>query len=79
MKVNDLTLPAIDCMRHLTTSWDIVRAVSFAACAGHSNRTSYRFVTALVMTDTLEWPQYWPETLKTVMELEAADTEAADE
>lgn len=78
MRAEELTLPAIDCMRHLSTSWDIVRAVAFAARAGHSDRTAYRFVTALVMIGKLEWPQYWPEILKAVMELEAVDAEETD-
>lgn len=66
-----LTLTAIDGMRHLTASEDVVAAVAFAARAGHSTRTAYRFVTALVMTDALKNPTRWGDILKLVMDLEA--------
>lgn len=65
-----LSLTAIDSMRHLTTSEDIVAAVAFAARAGHTNRTAYRFVTALVMRDVLTDPAQWGDLLRQVMDLE---------
>lgn len=68
-----LTLAAIDNTRHLVTSEDIVKAVAFAARAAHSDRTSYRFVTALVMTDMLTERSYWPVVLRAVRQLEEAE------
>jgi hypothetical protein len=65
-----LTLTSIDSMRHLTVGEDIVAAVAFAARAGHSNRTAYRFVTALVMQDALTDPARWGDLLRMVMDLE---------
>lgn len=66
-----LSLAAIDGMRHLATSEEIVSAVAFAARAGHGNRTAYRFVTVLVMENALTAPARWGELLRMVMELEA--------
>jgi hypothetical protein len=68
-----LTLTSIDSMRHLTTSEDIVAAVAFAARAGHSNRTTYRFVTALSMRGALTDPTRWGDLLRMVMDLEGED------
>lgn len=66
-----LSLAAIDGMRHLATSEDVVAAVAFAARAGHDNRTAYRFVTALTMVDALKDRDRWGGILKAVMDLEA--------
>lgn len=77
MKLDALTLASIDGMRHLTVSEHIVKAVAFAVRAGHKDRTAYRFVTALVMTDALEegepGTRRWWDVLKAVMDLEQAD------
>lgn len=72
----NLALAAIDGMRHLAVSEDIVAAAAFAAQAAHSTRTAYRFVTALVMADALKSPTRWGDLLKLVMDLEAADKSA---
>ncbi|MFE0472697.1 hypothetical protein ACFW2V_13880 [Streptomyces sp. NPDC058947] len=68
------TLTAIDSMRHLTTSEDIVAAVAFAVRAGHTNRTAYRFVTVLAMQNALTNPTRWGDLLRMVMDLESRDT-----
>lgn len=75
MDLDELTLNSIDNMRHLTVSEDIVAAVAFAVRAGHSNATAYRFVTTLVMTNTLQLPGVWPSALRVVMDLEEAGGE----
>lgn len=71
MDPDELTLTSIDQMRHLVTSEVIVQAAGFAARAGHSDRTVYRFIVALAMTSTLNQGVYWPRVLKRVMALEA--------
>lgn len=53
MKIEDLTFTSIDAQRHLTTSEEIVAAVAFAVRNAWSDKGAYRFVTALIMTDTL--------------------------
>lgn len=75
---DDLTLAGIDGIRHLITNEMLVKAVAFAVRntgrkvhTGRDDRTAYRFVTALVMTNTLEASTRWPKVLKTVMDLEA--------
>jgi TPP-dependent pyruvate/acetoin dehydrogenase alpha subunit len=69
-----LTLTSIDGMRHLVVgSEGIVAAIAFAARAGHSNRTAYRFVTVLVMQDALTSPARWGDLLRMVMDLESKD------
>jgi hypothetical protein len=70
MRTDNLSLAAIDGMRHLTASEDIVAAVVFAAKNGHGTTTAYRFVTALVMTNTLTDIAQWRETLERVTDLE---------
>ncbi len=72
MEIKELNLIGINSMRHLIISEDMVKAISFAARAAHSDSTVHRFVTALVMTDLLKDPFRWPYVLRTVMELEAA-------
>lgn len=67
---DELSLASIDGMRHLIIGELIVKAIGFAVRAGHSDRTAYRFVVSLVMTNTLEDGARWPEVLKTIMELE---------
>lgn len=68
------SLAAIDSMRHLSTSEDIVAAVAFAARAAHSDRTAYRFVTLLVVRDELTDRSAWADTLRDLMELEKSNT-----
>lgn len=70
MDVDDLTLTSIDGHRHLATSEQIVKAVAFAIRAGHTSTTAYRFVTALVMTDSLSPRRGWAATLEKIMQLE---------
>ena len=70
MDLDELTLTSIDNQRHLATSEDIVKAVAFAIRAGHTDRTAYRFVTALVMTDSLSPRRWWAAALEKVMQLE---------
>lgn len=67
---DELTLASIDGIRHLIINELMVKAITFAARSGHTDRTAYRFVVALVMTNTLDDGTRWPEVLKTVMELE---------
>lgn len=69
MSPDELTLASIDNQRHLVTSVELVSAVAFAARSGHTDRIAYRFVTALVMTDTLGSGIRWPEVLSIVAEL----------
>lgn len=78
MRAEELTLGMIDNQRHLTTSIDIVQAVGFAVRAGHSDRTAYRFVTALVMLDRLQPRRWWAATLNTVMQLEKEEASDAE-
>ena len=67
MKIEDLSLAAIDGQRHLTTSDEIVRAVAYAARRGYGNVSCYRFVTAVMM---LEAPiDVWPQVLKKIDDL----------
>lgn len=70
METHELTLTNIDSVRHLTASEDVVNAVAYAARAGASDRTAYRFVTALVMTASLMDRPRWPGVLRAVKELE---------
>lgn len=83
MNIGDLSLRSIDGMRHMTTSDEIVTAVAFAARAGHSNVTAYRFVTALTVCDALKGGSpsdpKWQAILKTVMDLERAAKEADEQ
>lgn len=72
MQTSDLSLTAIDGMRHLVTSEDIVAAVAFATSAGHNTQTAYRFVTAVVMVDALKSQDQWGGILKAVMDLKDA-------
>jgi hypothetical protein len=64
------SLTSVDSMRHLATSEDIVKAVAFAARAGHNDVTCYRFVSLVVMMDDLDYPFGWPVILRQVMKLE---------
>jgi hypothetical protein len=66
----ELSLCSIDSMCHLWSNEETVSAVAFAARAGHSDRTAYRFLTALGMTDNLTDRTDWPEVLLRVMDLE---------
>jgi len=68
--IEDLSIPAIDGMRHLVVSEDVVTAVAFAVSRDHDVRTAYRFVTALVMTDRLEDRRTWRPVLAWVKRLE---------
>lgn len=71
VQIEELTLAAIDGMRHLVTSERVVGAAAFAARAGYDDVMAYRFVTALVMTNNLDRPGWrWELTLRTLAELE---------
>lgn len=74
MEPRDLTLPMIDGQRHLVAGERLVTAIAFAARTGRSDRTVYRFVTALVMTDSLLRGERWSAVLEAVdaLELESA-------
>lgn len=72
MIVNDLTLGMVDNQRHLIASEKTVRAISYGARRTDSDRTVYRFVTALVMANCLDYPEYWPSVLAKINELEKA-------
>lgn len=72
MKIEDLSLIAIDQGTHQTTSEEIVRAVAWAARRGWGNYTAMRFVTALVMTDNLRHTEKWPEVMKKIDDLKIA-------
>jgi len=70
MKIEELSLIAIDGQRHLVTSENVVAAVAYAVRRGYGNVTAYRFVTALVMTDQLRGPLgQWPVVLKKIRDL----------
>jgi hypothetical protein len=71
--LHSIPLTSVDSMRHLVTSEDVVKAVVFAAQAGHNVVTCYRFVSLLAMTDDLEYRAAWPVVLRRVMELERLD------
>lgn len=76
MKIEDLSLISIDGQAHLTTSEQVVSAAAWAARRGWGNYTALRFVTALVMTDTLRHTNKWPEVMKKINDLKiAADQE----
>lgn len=68
--IEDLNLTSIDGMRHLTVGEGIVAAVVFAAKNGHSTQTAYRFVTAVVMVDTLNGVTQWEYILRRIRVLE---------
>jgi hypothetical protein len=68
--IEDLTLAAIDGMRHLVTSEQVVNAAAFAARAAYDDVMAYRFVTALVMTNNLERRSEWRTVLRHLAELE---------
>jgi hypothetical protein len=70
ISIEDLSLTSIDGIRHTTTSESIVAAVVFAAKLGHSTRTAYRFVTALVMVNALDDISQWEDVLRQVVTLE---------
>lgn len=76
METHELTLTNIDSVRHLTASEDVVNAVAYAARAGASDRTAYRFVTALVMTASLMDRPRWPGVLRAVADLERGHSHA---
>lgn len=71
MDVRELTLTSIDNHRHLTVSQDLVTAIAYAARSGCDDTTCYRFVTALVMTDSLTDHFKWLDVLKHTKRLEA--------
>lgn len=80
MQPDELSLDSIDSMRHLIVNPLIVKAVTFAVRntgrevhTYRDDRTAYRFVTALVMTNTLEDGRQWPEVLETVTHLESEE------
>jgi len=71
--LEDLSLRSVDAMRHLVTSEDVVAAIAFAVRAGHSNVTAYRFVSALAMSDDLDYQPAWPRVLRKIIQLEDFD------
>lgn len=77
-KQEELTLTGLDRMRHLVVSDQIVKAIAFAARAGHGNLTAHRFVTALTMTGDLTNPSRarWSKVLVQIMDLEAGHEHA---
>lgn len=77
MKIEELTLSMIDGQRHLTASEDIVSAVAFAARLGWGDVTCYRFVTALVMTDSLQDSSKWRPVLRRIDNLKSTAELAA--
>ena len=68
--LGELSLISVDSMRHLAVSEEVVAAVTFAARAGHSNVTVYRFVSAVSMCGDLDYPLGWPTILRKITELE---------
>lgn len=84
VQIKELTLPGIDGIRHLVTSEDVIKAVSFAVRhAGNENttdesidRTAYRFLVAVSMVGALEWPDEWIGILDHVLALEQKDRTA---
>lgn len=79
MEIGDLNLVSIDGMRHLVVSEEVVTATAFAARAGFSDVTCYRFVVALVMTDTLKNVGQWRTVLAKVCSLKISAEFAAIE
>jgi hypothetical protein len=74
MVPEELTLIGIDGMRDHTVNEQVVNAVAFATRCGHNNRTAWRFVTALAITDNLAGRDNWPQVLMAVMDLESTET-----
>ena len=70
MNTEELSLYAIDSHRPIVVSPEIVCAVAFAARLGWSERTTYRFVTAVVLTDNLRDRGLWPEIMRKVKNLQ---------
>lgn len=74
MGPEELNLTHIEGMRHLVVNEKLVTAAAFAARTGRPDSTVYRFVVALVLTDTLERGERWSAVLEAVdaLELESA-------
>jgi hypothetical protein len=68
-ELEELTLRAIDSMRHQISSETVVKAAAYAARISGSDKTVHQFVTALVMTDNLTNSLSWDRTLRHVMRL----------
>lgn len=68
--IDDLSLVAIDGLRNHAASEEIVAAVVFAAQNGYGAHTAHRFVSALVMTDTLRDPSQWTPVLRKIVNLQ---------
>lgn len=66
MKIENLTLTGIDQMRHLVVNERIITAAAFATRTGRPDATVYRFVVALVLTDSLERGERWSDVLEAV-------------
>lgn len=77
MRVEELTLISIGEHMHSTISKDVVTAVGYAARIGWGDTTCRAFVTALVMTDTLEHPAMWPSVLNKIKNLKIESDLAA--
>lgn len=79
MKIEDLTLTEIDGAAGPAASPEIVRASAYAARRGWGNRTCYRFVVALIVTNQLRHPDLsqWDAILKKIENLQIQDDLAA--
>lgn len=69
LKIEDLSLTAIDAVAHTTLSEELVSAVGYAARRGYGNYTALRFVTALVITDNLRHTAQWSTILRKIEDL----------
>lgn len=77
-EISDLTLDAIDGMRHLVTSEHVVKAIAFAVRHAESmyipdreiDRTAYRFVVAVAMVGALEDTGRWINILDHILNQE---------
>lgn len=70
LQLEELRLSMIDAQRHLVASEPIIAAAQFAGALGYGPATTYRFVTALVMTDHLEDRDLWLAVLHKVEDLQ---------
>jgi len=70
VKIEDLTLSAVDVGKHAAVSEEVVTAVAFAAKMGYGPATCHRFVSALVVTNTLLDMIEWAAVLRKVRDLQ---------
>lgn len=69
MEIDDLTLTSIDAHAHLAISQDVLVAVAWHARRGFSDQTTYRFISAVVMTDSLRHSERWPDICRRIQKL----------